>query len=78
MSIPTPSSIDGYPREQYFFFLPPVLVFSSENHSIKSLLLSKCNQLDVVDVPAPAAAADEIIIGVKACGICGRDVRGYD
>ena len=45
---------------------------------MKSLLLSEYNHLDIVDVPAPSPAADEVLIQVEACGICGSDVHGYD
>lgn len=45
---------------------------------MKALLLSSYEQLDVVDLPEPACAADEVLIRVKACGICGSDVHGYD
>ena len=29
-------------------------------------------------MPAPQPAPDEVLIAVKACGICGSDVHGYD
>ena len=45
---------------------------------MKSLLLSEYNHLDVVDTPQPLPAADEVLIRVEACGICGSDVHGYD
>lgn len=45
---------------------------------MRALLLSEYNHLEVKDLPAPTAAADEILIRVAACGICGSDVHGYD
>ena len=45
---------------------------------MKALLLSEYNQLDIADVPAPVPGADEILVRVAACGICGSDVHGYD
>lgn len=45
---------------------------------MKALLLSKYGQLEIAEVATPAAAADEVLIGVGACGICGSDVHGYD
>jgi L-iditol 2-dehydrogenase len=45
---------------------------------MKALLLSQYNQLDLVDVPLPRPSADEVLIRVEACGICGSDVHGYD
>ncbi len=29
-------------------------------------------------MPKPGARPDEVLIRVKACGICGSDVHGYD
>lgn len=45
---------------------------------MKALLLSEYSHLEVKDVPDPVPDADEILIQVSACGICGSDVHGYD
>jgi L-iditol 2-dehydrogenase len=45
---------------------------------MKALLLSEYNRLDVVDVPMPRPGAQEILVRVEACGICGSDVHGFD
>ncbi len=45
---------------------------------MKALLLSAYKQLDMVDLPTPKPAEDELLIRVQACGICGSDVHGYD
>jgi len=45
---------------------------------MKALLLSEYKKLEVVDVPVPAPARDQILVRVAACGICGSDVHGYD
>ncbi len=45
---------------------------------MKALLLSQYNHLDVKEMPDPMPAPDEVLIRVKACGICGSDVHGYD
>src|SRR5229473_3069522 len=45
---------------------------------MKALLLSKYRQLEMAEVPTPAAGAGEVLIRVGACGICGSDVHGYD
>ncbi len=45
---------------------------------MKALMLEQYENLQVVDMPAPAPAADEVVIRVAACGICGSDVHGYD
>lgn len=45
---------------------------------MKALMLSAYKQLDLVDMPAPQPGADELLIRIRACGICGSDVHGYD
>jgi L-iditol 2-dehydrogenase len=45
---------------------------------MKALLLSEYNRLEITDLPMPRPAADEVLIHVGACGICGSDVHGYD
>jgi L-iditol 2-dehydrogenase len=45
---------------------------------LKALLLSEYSQLAVADVPVPEVAANEVLVRVEACGICGSDVHGYD
>jgi L-iditol 2-dehydrogenase len=32
----------------------------------------------LIDMPAPDAGADDLLVRVKACGICGSDVHGLD
>jgi len=45
---------------------------------MKALLLSEYGHLQVTDVPIPTVRADELLVRVAACGICGSDVHGYD
>ena len=45
---------------------------------MKALLLEKYNQLVYKDVPEPEITPDEVLVQVKACGICGSDIHGYD
>jgi len=45
---------------------------------MRALLLSEYNRLEIVDLPAPAAGPEEILVRVEACGICGSDVHGMD
>ncbi len=45
---------------------------------MKALLLSEYRRLGVADVAEPKPQPDEILIRVRACGICGSDVHGYD
>src|SRR5580658_4286834 len=45
---------------------------------MKSLLLSAYNQLEIVEMPEPTTGPGEVLIRVRACGICGSDVHGMD
>ena len=40
-------------------------------------MLAEYGILQVVDIPEPTCAPDEVLIRVAACGICGSDVHGY-
>lgn len=45
---------------------------------MKALLLEQYMQLGYQEVPEPTISADDVLIRVKACGICGSDVHGLD
>lgn len=45
---------------------------------MQALVLEKPSLLRLRDVPMPALGPREVLIQVKACGICGSDVHGYD
>jgi 2-desacetyl-2-hydroxyethyl bacteriochlorophyllide A dehydrogenase len=45
---------------------------------MKALVLEKYNHLVYKDVPEPDITPDEVLVQVKACGICGSDIHGYD
>jgi L-iditol 2-dehydrogenase len=45
---------------------------------MKALVLDEYNQLNYRDFPEPELEPDEVLIRVKACGICGSDVHGMD
>jgi L-iditol 2-dehydrogenase len=45
---------------------------------MKALLLSNYRKLEIVDAPVPDIESDEVLVQVRACGICGSDVHGYD
>ena len=45
---------------------------------MKALVLEEYNRLEYKDVPEPEIAEDEVLVRVKACGICGSDVHGLD
>jgi L-iditol 2-dehydrogenase len=46
--------------------------------NMQALQLTEYCNLQLMDLPVPALAADEVLIRVAACGICGSDVHGYD
>ena len=45
---------------------------------MKALVLKEYNHFSYESVPEPKAEADDVVIEVKACGICGSDVHGMD
>lgn len=45
---------------------------------MKALVLKEYNRFLCEDVPVPEIGDDEVLIRVKACGICGSDVHGMD
>ncbi len=45
---------------------------------MKALVLKEYNRFSLEDVSEPRIASDEVLVAVKACGICGSDVHGMD
>lgn len=45
---------------------------------MQALVLTEYKHLEILSVPDPAPGAGEVLIAVKACGICGSDVHGMD
>src|SRR5271168_5031379 len=45
---------------------------------MQALVLEDARFLHLQDVPPPDVGALDVLIQVKACGICGSDVHGYD
>lgn len=45
---------------------------------MKALLLTQYKQLEYVDFPDPEYGVDDLLIKVRACGICGSDIHGFD
>lgn len=45
---------------------------------MKALILKEYNNLVYEDIPDPKIGPDDVLIRVKACGICGSDVHGMD
>src|SRR5581483_4034854 len=45
---------------------------------MKALVLKEYKKFSFEEVPTPEAKAEEVLVAVKACGICGSDVHGMD
>src|SRR5580698_6894848 len=45
---------------------------------MKALVLKDRRRFAVEEVAVPELAADEVLVRVRACGICGSDVHGMD
>jgi L-iditol 2-dehydrogenase len=45
---------------------------------MKALVLKAYGALELRDVPDPACGGADVLVRVKACGICGSDVHGLD
>ena len=40
--------------------------------------MKKYLELELADMPKPEIGAGDVLVRVKACGICGSDVHGFD
>lgn len=45
---------------------------------MKALLLTAPSQLEFTDVEDPVCGDEDVVIRVRACGICGSDIHGWD
>ena len=45
---------------------------------MQALLLSEYKHLELIDLDRPEPGPSDLLVRVKACGICGSDVHGYD
>src|SRR5882762_7593397 len=45
---------------------------------MKGLLLKQYMDLEVTDLPQPEIGPGDVLVRVRACGICGSDIHGYD
>lgn len=45
---------------------------------MKALLLKEYMQLEVTEVPEPELGPEDLLVRVRACGICGSDIHGID
>jgi L-iditol 2-dehydrogenase len=45
---------------------------------MQAMLMERYKHLEVVEFPEPQIGPDDLLVRVKACGICGSDIHGYD
>jgi L-iditol 2-dehydrogenase len=45
---------------------------------VKALVLTAYKRLEILDVPRPKPGPRDVVVRVRACGICGSDVHGWD
>ncbi len=45
---------------------------------MRALVLTEYKRLQVREVPEPVAGDADVLVRVRACGICGSDVHGFD
>ena len=45
---------------------------------MKALLLKEYMKLEVTEVPEPELGPEDLLVRVRACGICGSDIHGID
>jgi len=45
---------------------------------MNALMLTDYLKLEMVEMPEPEIGPDDVLVRVRACGICGSDVHGYD
>ncbi len=51
---------------------------NEERTTMKAMLLTEYKQLEVTDMPEPEVGSRDVLVEVRACGICGSDIHGYD
>jgi L-iditol 2-dehydrogenase len=45
---------------------------------MNALVLEQYNRLKMIEMPVPEIGPDDVLVRVRACGICGSDVHGMD
>ena len=58
--------------------IDPTVSWNYTHDDMKALVLEQYNQLEYKDVLEPTVSENEVLIQVKACGICGSDIHGMD
>jgi L-iditol 2-dehydrogenase len=45
---------------------------------MKAMVLEQYMKLEMTDMPVPEIGPNDVLVRVRACGICGSDVHGMD
>ena len=45
---------------------------------MKAMLLTEYKELTITEFPVPEISETDVLVQVRACGICGSDIHGYD
>ena len=45
---------------------------------MQAMMLTDYKNLEITDVPEPVAGNGELLLRIRACGICGSDIHGFD
>ena len=45
---------------------------------MRALLLKEYEKLEMTEMPEPPMGPEDVLVQVKACGICGSDIHGFD
>lgn len=45
---------------------------------MRALVLTAYRELSLTDVPDPQVGPHDVLVAVKACGVCGSDIHGFD
>jgi L-iditol 2-dehydrogenase len=67
-----------FPKTDVFCVMAGLLETTSTGKPMNALVLTEYNRFEYKQMPQPAIADDEVLVRVKACGICGSDVHGMD
>jgi L-iditol 2-dehydrogenase len=45
---------------------------------MKALLFTEYKKFEIAEMPTPTVGPRDVLVRVRACGICGSDIHGYD
>jgi len=57
---------------------PPIPSIPQDPPPVKALLLTEYKHLQVAELPQPVIGPNDLLVSVRACGICGSDIHGFD